>query len=118
MKLYIGILTLVTAAALALVGCSGSSKVDTSALQKSFAPAESTLKSSADKAITCVKNADYKGALDELQKLAANAKLTDDQKKAITDVMAQVQKVISETATKAAGEASKTMGDMQKKLPK
>ncbi len=103
-------------AALFLVGCGGSKKVDTAALEKSFAPAEAALKSGADKAVTAIKNADYKGALDELQKLAANAKLTDEQKKAISDVMAQVQQAISEAATKAAGEANKKLGDMQKKL--
>jgi len=104
------------AAALLLAGCSGSSKVDTTALQKSFAPAETALKSSADKAVTAIKNADYKGALDELQKLSANAKLTDDQKKSVSDVIAQVQKVISETAAKAAEGANKAIGDVQKKL--
>ncbi len=116
MKLHIEILALALVASLSLIGCGGSKKVDTAALEKSFSSAEATLKSSADKAVTAIKNTDYKGALAELQKLAANAKLTDDQKKAINDTVAQVQKFISETATKAAGEAGKAIGDVQKKM--
>lgn len=116
MKLHVCVLTALTVAALALAGCGGSKKVDTSPLEKSFAPAEAALKSSADKAVSAIKNADYSGALAELQKLAQEVKLTDEQKKAISDTIAQIQKVIAETAEKAAGEANKALGDMQKKM--
>ncbi len=75
MKPYSWFLISFLAAALALVGCSKSSKVDPSPVEKSFASADAALKSSADKAVAAIKNADYSGALAELQKLAANARI-------------------------------------------
>ena len=43
---------------------------------------------------------------------------SDEQKKAISDAVARVQKLLSEEATKAVGDASKKVGDLQKSLPK
>jgi uncharacterized protein YpuA (DUF1002 family) len=106
------------AATLCLFGCSKSSTVDTAPLEKSFASADATLKSSADKAIAAIKESNYQSALTEVQKLASNAKLTDDQKKAVNDVLAQIQKAVSEMADKAAGEAKKAVGDLQNSLKK
>ena len=111
---YLAMLT----AALCLIGCSKSSSVDPAPLEKSFASADATLKSSADKAIAAIKESNYQGALAELQKLASNAKLTDDQKKAVNDVLAQLQKAVTDMVDKAAGEANKAVGDLQKSLKK
>ena len=118
MKPMYGIPAIMIAALLTLVGCSGGSKVDTSAVEKSFAPAEANLKTTADKAMTALKNSDYKGALVELQGLVKDAKINDEQKKAVNDVMAQVQKTIAETVNKAAGEASKALEGAQKTFGK
>jgi len=107
-------------AALAMVvgGCGKKSSVDTAALESSFKSADAATQSTADKVVTAVKSADYSGALSQLQTLAKNAKLTPDQQQAIKDVMAQVQKAISDTATKAAGEASKSLDNAAKSLQK
>jgi hypothetical protein len=106
------------AATLALAGCSKSSSVDTSGLEKNFSTAEPATKSAADQAATTIKSGDYPGAMAQLQSLANKAKLTPEQQQAVKDVMAQVQKVIADAASKAAGEASKAAGDLQKSLKK
>lgn len=118
MKFHHRILLAITLTTLALTGCNKSGgSVDASPIEKSFAAADSTLKAAAEKAVSAIKNADYSTATAELQKLAAN-KLTDDQKKAISDVLAQVQKALTEAGSKAAGEAGKALGDAQKSLGK
>ena len=112
------VLTMV-AAALGLVGCSkNSSNVDTAPVEKSFASAEPTTKTTADRAVSAIKAGDYTSALNELKTLASNAKLTPEQQQAIKDVMAQVQKAISDMATKVQGEAGKAVDNLQKSLPK
>jgi hypothetical protein len=112
------IIAAVVLTGLIFTGCSKSGKVDPSPIEKSFASAESSLKAAADKAVTAIKNADYSGAMAELQKLASNVKLTEEQKKAVQDVLAQVQKMVAEMGTKAAGEANKALGDVQKAIGK
>jgi len=112
------ILTAVMAVTLAMAGCSKQGSIDTAAFEKSFKSAEAAVQPSADKVVAAVKSADYSGAMTELKTLASNAKLTPDQQQAIKDVMAQVEKAISDAAGKAAGEASKAMKDMPKALPK
>ena len=112
-------LSTLIASVLVLAACSKSGgSVDAGPVEKSFAAAEPALKAAADKAVTAIKNADYSAATAELQKLAASVKLTDEQKKAINDVIAQVQKAVAEMGTKAAGEAGKALGDAQKALGK
>ena len=119
MNLSKSIILTIAALALAFTGCSkNSSKVDTAPVEKSFASADPTTKSTADKAVSAVKAGDYSSALGELKSLASNAKLTPEQKQAIGDVMAQVQKAITDMAAKAQGDADKAVGDLQKSLPK
>src|SRR5881396_2546988 len=67
------------ATTLALAGCSKSSSVDTSSVEKSFSSSEPATKSDADKAVSAIKSGDYAGALTQLQSLAAKAKLTPEQ---------------------------------------
>jgi len=119
MKMHLWFFSALIASVLALTACSKSGgSVDAGPVEKSFAAAEPALKAAADKAVTAIKSADYSAATAELQKLAANVKLTDEQKKAINDVIAQVQKAVAEMGTKAAGEAGKALGDAQKALGK
>ena len=119
MKMQTWLFSALIASVLALTACSKSGgSVDASPVEKSFASAEPTLKAAAEKAVASIKSGDYAGAATELQKLAANVKLTDEQKKAIGDVLAQVQKAVAEMGAKATGEAGKALGDAQKALGK
>ncbi len=100
------------------VGCRQQASVNTAPLQDSFKAAEPALQSSVEKVVAAVKGADYSGALAELRTMAKNTKLTPEQQQAIKDVLAQVETVIRETASKAAGEAGKALDDVKKSLPK
>ena len=102
------------AATLALAGCGKSNDVNTSALESSFKASEPATQTVADKAVAAIKSSDYAGALTQLQSLAAQAKLTPEQQQAIKDVMAQVQKVMTDAAGKAVGDATKAAGDASK----
>ena len=101
-----------------VVGCSKKSSVDTTPIETSFKSAEPATQSTADKAVASIKSEDYAGALVQLQTLAKDAKLTPEQQQAIKDVMAQVQKMLTDTAAKGAADVNKAAGDLQKSLPK
>jgi hypothetical protein len=106
------------AVTLAMASCGKQSSVDTAVFERTFKTAEAATQTSAEKVVTAIKSADYPGALAELKNLASNVKLTPEQQQAIKDVMAQVEKAISDVANKAAGEAGKAMKDLPKGLPK
>ena len=119
MKTNTFILTFVAVIAIAFTGCDKAGvKIDTAGIEKSFSSAETTLKAAASKATDAVKKGDYSGALKELQSLAGNVKLTDDQKSAINNLIEQVKKAIADAGAKAAEGAGKAMGDAQKTLGK
>ena len=105
---------LLMAAALVVGGCSKKG-VDTAGLEKSFKGSEPATQSCVDKVVSSVKSQDYASATAELQKLAVQAKLTDDQKQAVNSVIEQVKKALTE---KAEGAAKDAAGSLQKALPK
>ena len=117
MKAITLLLTMLAALTFALVGCKKSG-VDTKPIEKSFSSAEPATKNSADKAVSALKAGDYAGAMAELQRLAAQAKLTPEQQQAITDALEQVREQIAAAADKAAQDAKKGMEDLQKSLGK
>ena len=112
--------TIISFVALALVvtSCGKKDEVSTSALEKSFQSAEAPTQSSVNDAVAAIKSADYAGALAKLQKVAADAKLTPEQQKAVQDVIAQVKTALTASMNKAGEGASKAVGDLQKSLPK
>ena len=127
MKMYRAFMMMVMLAALAVVGCKKNEggSVDTSGLEASFASAESAAKSGVDKAVAAIKSADYAGALTELKSLGDKVKLTPEQEQAVKDLMAQLEKLVAggaekagEAATKAADDAGKAVGDVQKSFKK
>ncbi|MBN2508424.1 MAG: hypothetical protein JXQ71_17230 [Verrucomicrobia bacterium] len=121
MKSFTSILAALAATTLFFAGCGKTdqpAQIDTSALTQSFASAEATVKTAVENTVSAVKQGNYAGALQQLQKLGANAKLTDDQKKAVTDLIAKVQKAITETVGKAATEAGKAADNATKALTK
>src|SRR6185503_17506885 len=100
-------------------GCSKKQEVDTKKLETSFSSSsEPVARSEADKAIAAIKKQDWPAATASLQRLAASAKLTDEQKNSVKDALEQVGKVIKDTANKAVDEANKALGDAQKTIGK
>lgn len=97
-----------------LVGCGKKNSVDTGKLESSFKSAEPATQSDADKAVAAVKAGNYSAALTDLQRLAGKAKLTPEQQAAVKDVIAQVQKAMTEAAGKATGDAQKAGEDLKK----
>ncbi len=110
--LFVGILMLTV-----VIGCGKKSSVDTGKLESSFKSAEPATQSESDKAIAAVKAGNYSEALADLQRLAGKAKLTAEQQAAIKDVVAQVQKAMTDAANKAATDAQKAGQDLKKSLP-
>lgn len=103
---------------LVLAGCSKKDEVNTAAMEKSFAASEPTLKGNVDKAVSAIKAGDYAGAMASLQSLAAQAKLTPEQQKAVNDVIAQVKEQLAKMANQAAEQGKKALDDLQKAIPK
>lgn len=118
MKQTTWLIAVVIALALTVVGCGKKETVDTSKLQTNFAQSEPGLKGQVDKIVSSIKAQDYSGATASLQKLAAEAKLTDAQKQAVQDLLEQLKKAVAEAATKVKEEAGKTMEKMKESLPK
>jgi PBP1b-binding outer membrane lipoprotein LpoB len=130
MKIQTTILTVIAAVAFVLAGCSKTSSpaagdtsaaaasVDTSKVEAVFASADAATKSAVDTAVTAIKNADYSGAVAQLQSLTAKFKLTDEQQAAVNDLIAKAQKAIADAASKTAGDATKAATDMTKSLGK
>jgi hypothetical protein len=93
----------------AVVGCGKKSNVDTGKLESSFKSAEPATQSEANKAVAAVKAGNYSVALTDLQRLAGKAKLTAEQQQAIKDVIAQVQKAMTDSANKAGQDLKKSL---------
>ena len=118
MKIQHLLLTVIAAAAFVVVGCSKSSSVDTSKLTTAFQSAEANAKTAAESVTTAIKGGDYAGAVTQLKALGSKYKLTAEQQQAVNDLIAQVQKVIADTAAKATGDASKAATDLGNTIKK
>jgi len=120
MKSHFFALTLLGILTLALLGCgkSSSASVDASPIENSFAGADDAVKAAATRAVDAIKSAEYNAAMAELLKLSADAKLTDQQKKAVFKVIDQLKTAAADAGKEAAGDASKALGDAQKTLGK
>ena len=88
-------------------GCAKKDGVDTSKAESAFQTAGEAEKGELEKAISALKAGDYPGAAANLQKLAASAKLTPEQKTVLEDLIKQVQTKLSDAGSKAADDASK-----------
>lgn len=106
--------------ALVLSGCSKKEPeaVDTTKLEKSFKSAEPETKVTVDQVVNSIKAQDYGSATASLQKLAGQAKLTPEQQKAVSDVLADLQKKFAEAVDKAAEQGKKAIDDLKGALPK
>ena len=111
------LLIVVLLGAMAVMGCARKNKVNTSNLEQSFQSADPKNKGFCVQAVSAVKSNDYTSALAALHKLAGRAKLTSDQQLAIKDTIAQVDKVMIDTAKKANSDAQKAANNLKKSPP-
>jgi len=96
---------ILVAGVIGLVGCSKSDQappppgaaptIDVGKLRQAFPTAEGDVQSCLTKIRNAVRYSDYPTAMSELEKLAADAKLTDAQKKVVTDLMEQVKQAVA-----------------------
>ena len=111
MKRHAWVLLAVMSLSLVVFGCGKTGSVDTSKLESSFKSAPPAQQSDVDKIVSAIQGGSYSQAMTDLQRLASQAKLTPEQQRAIKDTIAAIQKQMTATASKAAG-------DLQKSLPK
>ena len=102
---------------LGLTACGGGD-VDTAELEESFSTAESAKKATMNDVVAAVKAGEYAKAGSGLKKLASRAKLTDDQKKAISNVMGQLQEQITQIAKDAAEKGGEVFDNLKDRLSK
>lgn len=109
MKTTYPLFLILTAAALALTGCSKPSTpasaiagpmAKAANLQKAFPAAGPGLKASLDKIASDIRYGEYPAVLAELEKVAVDPSLTDDQKKAVSDTTEEVKKAMTSVAPK------------------
>jgi hypothetical protein len=84
--------------ALGLVACgSGTTPMDTSSFESAFASASGDIKSGANQAVTALKAGKLLEGSTALENVAkSNAELTDDQRNAMIDLGATIQRILTE----------------------
>jgi len=117
-KHYLSVTVAALLVASVIIGCGKSNNVNTGKLESSFNAAEPASKSKVDTAVAAIKAGNYSDALAKLQAVAAQAKLTPEQKQAVQDVIAQVQKQMTAAAGQMQKDATKSVGDLQKSFGK
>jgi hypothetical protein len=87
---------------LGMAGLAQKRTVDTSALERHFSAAEPSTRISADQAVLLIKVADYPRALAQLKKLTADRRITPEQRHALREILAKVER----SCTRATGKAA------------
>jgi hypothetical protein len=90
--LSLGFLVCVLFLAGALAGCSKKIPVQTQDLDYAFQAADSSTQTTVNEAIESIEKADYSSASAKLKKVAADPKLTPEQKTAVAGVLDQIEK--------------------------
>jgi len=109
MKIANRFLWVLIAMQFALVGCKKSEQgtdtsvdvLDASKFRPAFASAPAETKATVDAIMTSIQDSDYKKALAGLEKLGSTPDLTEQQKKVISDLTAQLNKKVAATAPPA-----------------
>ncbi len=73
-------------------GCSKKIAVDTVKLEYAFQSAEPATQTTVTEAVEAIDKANYSAALEKLKKVAADPKLTAEQKSNVNDVIQQIEK--------------------------
>ena len=112
MKMIRLLLALPAVLLLGVVGCGKSDKaaagnnqvivIDAPQFRAAFSSAPAELKTASDEVMMDIQDSDYTKALMQLEKLANNPSLTDDQKKVVAKIMDQVKAKAIALAPKSA----------------
>ena len=100
MKLSIRFTAWVMGLGLFMAGCGKNAQIDTSNLASSFQSAPSERKGNVDDAINAIGSSDFAAASDSLKKAVKGAQLNPEQKTAVTEAVAEMQKIASQDSDK------------------
>lgn len=112
MKRFIRFATVLIGSTLLLVGCGKSSSLDTSKLSAGFQGAPTEQKSGVDAAVKAIGSGDFATAAESLKKAVKGAKLSPEQKTAVSEVVAEMQKVASQDPGKYPLETYYSIGEV------
>ncbi len=96
MKFSIRFAALVMGIALLTAGCGKSAQLDTSNLSSSFQSEPSERKGNVDDAISAIGSGDFGAASESLKKAVKGAQLNPEQKAAVSEAVAEMQKIASQ----------------------
>jgi 2,3-bisphosphoglycerate-independent phosphoglycerate mutase len=89
---WCGLTAILLLAVSTLSGCSKKVTVDTVKLEYSFQTSDATNQAAVTEAVEAIDKADFTSARAKLQKVAADPKLTGEQKTSVNDVIQQLDK--------------------------
>lgn len=92
-----------------MAGC-GQRGISTARLEKSFKGSERAVETRVQNIVKAVEAKNYAGAVAELQKLGAQANLTEEQRAAIKDLVEQAQKELTAAIERKAADVQKALG--------
>jgi outer membrane protein assembly factor BamD (BamD/ComL family) len=93
MKLFSSLLAVALILSFSLsTGCSRRIEVDTVKLEYSFQTADDATQVTVNEAMDAIESANYSAAAEKLRAVAADPKLTPEQKEAVTGVLQQLEK--------------------------
>jgi pectin methylesterase-like acyl-CoA thioesterase len=116
MKPLMTILALALTLGVLLTACSKARKVETNKLSQSFATASAEVKAEVDKALGALKTKDYLTALTALKKVTDTVKLTDAQKRAVTDSVTDIEVIVAENPPPGADKLFELLEGIRDKL--
>ncbi|MCX7848325.1 MAG: hypothetical protein N2595_09895 [bacterium] len=96
-------------AMLLIVGC-GQKGISTTRLERSFKGTEAQMQANVRAVVKALEAKDYAGAAAALERLGAQAKLTEEQRAAVEDLLEQVRKQIAAAVEEKAEELQKMLG--------
>lgn len=113
MKLSIWFATVWMGILAVAIGCGGKSgNLDTAKLSSSFQSAPADRKSSVDAAAKAIQSGDFAAAADSLKKAVKGAQLSPDQKTAVSEVVAEMQKIASQDSARYPLEVYYAIGEV------
>ncbi|MDA1274316.1 MAG: hypothetical protein O2960_09730 [Verrucomicrobia bacterium] len=112
MKLSLSFATACMGILILVTGCGKTSHTDTTKLSSSFQGAPADRKSSIDAAAKAIQSGDFAAAADSLKKAVKGAQLSPEQKTAVSEMVAEMQKIASQDSDKYPLEVYYAIGEV------